>query len=560
MQRTILVFIFCLFINGFCFGQLSNSELKVAYQKIDEAYGQEEYAQVLMLIKALRDQYAPLDARTYQIWMDLAYQKHDLQIAVQMAKSLNYEKKKKKIIRTNGADFENRLEKLTILADGNFAIAQDKTLTQLEKSAKILALLQVESSFWQPHYARGQALFKAGLYEEAIVSLNNVAALNPNWSLVHYNLAESYMNIKNYEKALYHADEFIEQNGMLLQVPRIKYFAEYHLGQYENCIKTVRAYLKVSKDSATLYSAIYDCANKLGKYNLQVKTGIKLAAFNNDESLVDEIGNLYRYAKNTERIDFTIDSLIKAHPTNSIYYIVKAQFYIPHDDANYDKAIANFNSLINLDQNNWYYYYLKGKFIRESITARSMDEKARTARKIVGIDALEKSLELNPDHFETYYYLCYINIWYNSSEMRRYRKMAYERMAMKLKRNGASAQGYFHLAEAYDLPVSGYGDDNKYRDSTLKYYELALQNGMDSFAVLKERCHEADCEQAIKDCEWIITKSDNPDFRRGYLYRLATCYGEQGAYKKEYDVYMIIRKESPSSQLERRIKEVEKKM
>lgn len=560
MQRTILVFIFSLFMGSFSYGQLTKTELKAAYQKIDEAYWQQEYTLVLMQIKALKDQYAPLDAHTYQIWMDLAYQKHDLQLAVQMAKSLNYEKKKKKIIKTNGADFENKLERLTILADGNFAVAQDKTLTELEKSSKILALLQVESSFWQPHYARGQALFKAGLFEEAIMAFNNVTALNPNWSLVHVDLAESYMRLENYEKALYHADEFIEHNGMLLQVPKIKYYAEYHMGQYENCIKTVRAYLKVSKDSVTLYSAIYDCANKLGRSNLQLITGIKLVALNNDESLVDEIGNLYRYAKNTERIDFTIDSLIKAYPTKSIYYLVRAQFYNPHDDANYDKAIANFNSLINLDQNNWHYYYLMGKFIRQSITARSMDEKARTARKIAGIEALEKSLELNPDHFETYYYLCYINIWYNSSDMRKYRAMAYERMKMKLERDGASAQGYFDLAQAYDLPVSGYGDDNKYRDSTLKYYELALQNGMDSFTVLKERCHEADCEQAIKDCEWIITKSDNPYFRKGYLYRLATCYGKQGAYKKEYDIYIILREESPSSQLERRIREVEKKM
>ncbi|MCB0739088.1 MAG: hypothetical protein KDC92_16380, partial [Bacteroidetes bacterium] len=342
--------------------------------------------------------------------------------------------------------------------------------------------------------------------------------------------------------------------------------SEYYLLQFSACANTLQNHFNSWKQSEQMLLLYERVLGHLSKHKAQINVLFKLLHFQPDnESYLSQLSLITKATGLREYLFDKCDSVSETDYMQAWPYLAKAPFYERYNDETYHAAIKNYDALIATDPENWNYYFQKGEFIYLSITSRALDDDFRATRRKVAISALEKSLELNPDHFYTYNYLNRITMWSNSTECKRYRKMAIAAMHKKAHRNKPNPQYYFELAEAYDLPLNGYGSSSLTKDSVLKYYNLALIHGMDSSTIIAERRHVYaalhNYEASNKDHYWMANHTTNAKSKIHYYYAIANNYSAMKQPAKAKEMLLKIKELDPNEQsISRRLREVEKEL
>lgn len=108
------------------------------------------------------------------------------------------------------------------------------------------------------HVQDGIKLHDSGQYKEAIAEYKKALRVDPKSALVHYEIASSYFSMKNYKKAIEHADEVIDQKGDFVDMAYIvKGSALDLLGKPQDAIK---AYKKGIRENPDVYMLHYNLA------------------------------------------------------------------------------------------------------------------------------------------------------------------------------------------------------------------------------------------------------------------------------------------------------------
>lgn len=127
-----------------------------------------------------------------------------------------------------------------------------------EKKDEILMLIQLAEKLQETNQAEtknllGQAFIRRGMYEEAIIELEEAIVLNPRFSGIYNNLGSAYMAVKRYDDAITVLEQAISMSAG---------YADYHnnLGmaylKKEYCKKAVEQFLR-ALDSNPYYAEAY---------------------------------------------------------------------------------------------------------------------------------------------------------------------------------------------------------------------------------------------------------------------------------------------------------------
>lgn len=114
---------------------------------------------------------------------------------------------------------------------------------------------------------QGIAFHDQGKYEEAIQKYSEALKLDPTSGLIHYEMSFSYHAAKNYEKALYHADEAMKSSDakIALQAAIVKGSVLDDRGDTK---ESIDFYRKVLKDYPNEYLLLFNYAVSCGRAGL----------------------------------------------------------------------------------------------------------------------------------------------------------------------------------------------------------------------------------------------------------------------------------------------------
>ncbi|MBT3935647.1 MAG: tetratricopeptide repeat protein [Bacteroidetes bacterium] len=556
-MRSKTVYLFVLILFGFVgFAQQSKKEIKQDNKRIQISYDGSDYSTVVFIATKLVYNKVDLDSKTFEYWLNSSYLLHDLDAALQCYVYFKHKNIPTKLEKKISSEALVKLNNLQLIYEHYPQVTEgiDHDKSRSEKINTLKNIIEIDPNYIQPYYYLGGFQLNNREYQSAITSMRKVLEVDPKVTYARLVIATAQFYLKQYEKSIAGFELLIKRGEKTEVVYSTKAYAHYNLNQYEKSIDLIEKALNLNQHNKEFCRLKVACERKLEKPMNELESLLKIVEFDIDDKIVnDRIVELANKIDAKNVVLVCLEKCIVKEPQNPGYYLFRIRLYSSQNQNEFENAMSDFDKLISMDSLDAHYYYLKGVFIYNSKIE---------LRKEQAQEVFEKALSLDPYFFKTYDYICRLHMWGDSRITKKYKKLAIKNLNIKVANNPKDGQASFDLAEAYDLPQNGYGSGTKYRDSTLKYYDMALINDFDSMTVIGERKYLYSLlgkyENCIEDNLWMIERSNNPSYLINCYYSLANCYARLEQYEKEKEVLLKIKKDYPDSFLEKRLIEVDK--
>ncbi|MBT8326078.1 MAG: hypothetical protein KJP21_00055, partial [Bacteroidia bacterium] len=548
MKSRIVLFIALIVSSSIVYGQYSRKQIKEIDAEIEQAYNNGEYNKVLEWCSSLRLTNAKINPPTFEYWLFTGYKTHDLNLSLDLLTLYETDLIYIKAYRNLSEEGFAKLDKLRRINNiYDRSILNERSAEVNEEQKKMVEdMIAIDSSFWQPYMILGNINYFQLDYPGTIYAINKVLQWQPANQQALQEIGYSYFNIGDYEKSIYYLDQVEEPYSLSTYLITVAY-AHYHLTNYDKALWHSKEALKQSlnyEQKISTYSLKLNCERNLELSKEEIETLYTFLSL--DTLKVNENNIRYTHHLAKEELGFE-ESLQKArtysnrYPNNINYLLLKVYHYPHRNQTYYNEAVQDFDRLVDMDPNNYDYYMLQGLYLFNSEHSREQRARAMTA--------LEHAYKLDSSQFDVHEYICRLFLWHDTKISKKYKKKAISNMSNKINADPKNPEGYIDLAKAYDLPTNGYGNNNIYLDSMLKYFDKALQLGGDSFSVKVERRHVYQSlgmfQNSIADNLWIAKHTKYPTTRKMCFYAVANNYMSLKNYNEAREMILKIKDEFP---------------
>ena len=217
----------------------------------------------------------------------------------------------------------------------------------------VLSHFSFAQSSAEDYIRKGVDQHEMGSYENAIASYQKALEINPGMPLAHYEMALTYMYMKNYEKTAYHSEQVLKtKNDFHLQAYLAKGSAEDNLGKPLQAIKTYKKGIKKYNGNSLLHynrGLTYFNLKKNEKCEEEIVRAVQLNPNHSSSHLL--LSNLA--IKNRKKIKSILSSayFLTLEPTSKrSKYAYKDFFYQFYGNVSKDKDKPNsINIFVNPD-------------------------------------------------------------------------------------------------------------------------------------------------------------------------------------------------------------------
>lgn len=234
-------------------------------------------------------------------------------------------------------------------------------LDQLDKAeTDFKNILSIDTTNIYAYAGLGRNYFTEEKYELAEKNLTKAIQINNAYDYAYLYRAKTYFEQKKYKEAILDILEYLEYEPD--ESENRDLFLTYSLNNYDFALTELN---EKSKDTPfnefwnTMRARLYD---KNGKYALALKEYNDLIKYVGDEKSIDyliyERAKFYNNAGVYDKALQDFDYLLAKYPDEPIYYCHKANTL--RYAGNYQKAIENLNSAIELDPKEYWNFYMRG--------------------------------------------------------------------------------------------------------------------------------------------------------------------------------------------------------
>jgi tetratricopeptide (TPR) repeat protein len=542
------------------FSQLPNNFQKAYYKQIKKAYKAENYGLTDSLCVYTLNQGFPLNKNPFEYWLDATYQ---LKSLLKANKCYSYFESQYKNTIYEKLINKDYLAKLKRLSEIQFLMSTiwDKN-GNLLKDEKVIGILNrvidLEPDFYEPHQYLAYGYLFYENYEKAIIHAEKSLELKPDLYYTYTILADANLKLKNYEKTL----EILEKISEI-QEPNSWFYdtkstCEYETGDYENCLSSIKKAIELNPNIPRYYNNLETIYFRTKQFDKMLSPMLKTLEL--EEIDFEKLQYIHFISITSQKEDSVlniINNKIKTGGDNDKYILFRTLYYSPQDENDFDAAMNDYNRLIMSDPENALYYYLKGEFVFNVYTS---DKEIRS----IGKKALEKAIIYDPNNFKAYEYLCRFNLFSDAKRAKEVKHIAIENLRRKAYETPDSAENYYILALAFDLPINGYGYEKLYNDSIVKYLNLAINLGHDSVKTLQKRAETFEdmkkYEEAISDYLWLYEKTDSDYLKSHILYKLSDCFKLNKEYEKAREYIIKVKELYPQHFNKWRLIDIENKL
>ncbi len=548
MKTRIFLSLLIFFTSIFAFGQYSKKRLKEIDSEIEQAYQEGKYNRVIEWCGTLKLTDAKISPATFEYWLNSAYQLHDMNISLSL---LELYEQELVVLRSYKKLSDETLAKLAKLhhIDSIYdrsILNQQSSKINAEQKKMVENMIAIDSTFWQPYMLLGNINYFQLDYPETIKAIKKVLQWQPDNVQALQEIGYSYFNVGDYKSSLFYLVQVEEPYDISTYLVTVAY-ANYHIEDYEQALWHCKEALKQPlnyQQKISCYSLKLNCERNLSMKKDEIETLYTFLALDTVKINESNVSYTYHLTKETLGFDESLNKArqhVKKYPANINYLLLKVYHYPYHNQAYYNEAISDFNRLVELDPTNYNFYMLQGRYLFNSEHSREQRALAKTA--------FEHAYQLDSSQYDVHEYMCRLFLWHDTKISKRYKKKAITNMTAKITKDPNNPIGYLDLAKAYDLPTSGYGNNNKYLDSMLKYYNKALVLGGDSFSVLVERRQVYSSlgmfEKSNADHSWIANHTKYSQTKKMCYYSIANNYMSLTQYENAKEVILKIRAEYP---------------
>lgn len=541
--------------------QLSRKATKQINAQIESSYALNEFDKVIISTKKLTSSERSLNNKIFECWINSAYELHDLKEAITCYEYYNAFIKETRNNKKISKRSLNRIESLSLITPLFRKGIQDYQADRnhsgtIEKFKEINA---IDALFWQPHYYLAQLYITLNKFDLIIEQSQIALKWNPKIYELNYILAYSLFEVKEYEASIINIDKFLKVDNSSEDAHELKAHAFYNLNQYQAGIESINQAIQINPNQIEYYNLKFFCELKIESSEDCFATLIEI--LNLDTTNSRYIRTAYDFINRVDNRPLylaILDSAISVSPNNLNLKLLSITQLKPQDKTNYKKNVSIFNDIIKLDSNNAYYHFLKGEFLFNAFNQKSN----RTEESYFH---LLRAYTLDPFNYQTYNYICRLHMFGDSKITKKFKILAIKNMQIKIKNDKNNPNAYFELAEAYNLPINGYGSGNKYKDSVLKYYDLSLLKGADSLTVMEQRGYILSSlkmyEKCIENYQWLLKQPISNTFRKLAHSYIASSYKSLKKYTKERDAILIAIDKFPDDKsLKKRLKEINRRI
>ena len=538
--------------------QYSRKEIRALDNTISEYYLATQYDSVAAICNRAANDGKPLTLDGFTHWLDAGWKLHDLEVARGCVIHLDRPENNKIRLKLEKQQGE-RIRHIRRIKDMYEFDIMVETFGPVHQMNVMKEAAQIGGNFWQVQLDLGIGYRQMGELDSAIVPMETALGMAP----------------KNVPA--------------LVEVGNV-YFM---MSRFNDCLNIITRLEKVGYQDDRLYTTKSRCLLETGRPLEALQT---LDVFNDRDTLLLPVLELkieaaqkahkpYSWLEaqydimrilplDFERINLVsvvlhteVDSaqqinrlsyLSREYPEVASYWIVHARLLNEKDAGQFPLVLSDLDSAIRYAPNEASIYIEKGNTLFYSRLGEQGDRNAAASVEY------EKASLLDSFNFELYDKLCRANMWYNRSEAKRHKTRALRCMRQKLEWSPTNPQVNYEFSQTFDLPENGYGYNVKYNDSIIKYLNLALEYGADSFYILDKRYWKLQAtgqyDQAVSDLWWLFDRS--VDSRKAdRLYSIANIYSIRKMPQKEKEVLMLLNSLYPDNQhIKRRLRDVNRKL
>jgi hypothetical protein len=541
---TLIILVCCLLFSAKSTAQIDKKSIKEIELKITTAHTNTNYNEVIEQAQKAATSKVILSDEAFSSWVSAVVKYHKLNNAFYLLEYYN-----ENIFGTRTDKKIDPLLKKEIVTIKKLREAFNKEIRNLKndefKELNTLSLLncvRISSNYFEPYYYLGHITFISLQFDSSITYNSKALEFEPEMQELIIKKAISHYNLKDFKNAITFLNK-IENHPFPSEIDALKANCYLNLNQLEQAIVYAEKALPKVTNKQEVLEILKDAEFRKGNM-----IGVVNALYNmleSEERLYTLTNEAHLFASDYfgDSIALKKAKLQSQKFPKSPNFLVLQLMHLDKQDFNYDKKIiALYDKLIILYPNQTFYYRQKGLVLYNSEHSKEQ----RLLTKAV----FDKVIALDSFDYDSYEYICRTYLWHDSKISKQYKKLALNNMYSKLESDPTSGDANFNIAKAYNLPTNGYGNNNLFNDSMLKYLNLALKYDVDSINVLFERRYiydsKSEWETANIDHSWVSENTKSNNVRRMCLYNLAGNYKRLKQFEKARATILILQKENPN--------------
>jgi len=267
----------------------------------------------------------------------------------------------------------------------------DKAISDLTKS------IEFDTNYLDAYISRSNAYYKQKLYNKSIEDDNKVIELSPNDYNGYFGRALCYLGQAKYPEAIPDLDKTIQLKPDLPNGHGERGMANYYLGNYSQAITDLEKCISLDKQfESSLRNYINDAKSKIKSdknQNAKQKEEPKINKQNENQNLPETAGSLLKKIEAELRLGYyksvieKCDKFLTEYKTDinfdrALYLRGRGNYGL----TDYNKAIDDFTSALNLKENADYYYFRGLCYYNKKSWAEAIQDLTKSVNLVPGQD------------------------------------------------------------------------------------------------------------------------------------------------------------------------------